>query len=59
MKGTTTDGKRIVYPPIAQNGTGIMSVLLAEDEEVEWHYSHSLAGTTVTGYTIVKKENRI
>jgi len=55
MKGTTTDGKRIVYPPIVQNGTGIISVLLAEDEEVVWYYSHSLEGTTITGYTIVKK----
>lgn len=58
----TTDGRRIVYAPRAAypaNNTTrmIVSVALADDEDVEWHWSHSEAGSVVTGYTVRSKPN--
>lgn len=56
----TTDGRRIVYAPRAaypaNDTTGmIVRVALADNEDVEWHWSHSEAGSVVTGYTVRKR----
>ena len=61
MTERTTDGKRIVYAPQStyplphNTTTGVISVALADNEEVEWHWSHSEAGSFVNGYTVRSK----
>ena len=55
MEERTTNGKRIVHPPTQRNGVAMMSVLLTDDEDVQWHYQHSINGSIITGYTIIKK----
>jgi len=59
MRQATTDGRRIVQAPCPPDGyhstTGVVSVTLSDDEEVEWIYSPD--GKSVIGYTIKKKNN--
>lgn len=59
MAETLTGGKRVIYPPNYHNrinsSSAVVSVLLADDEEVEWHWYHSQAGSMITGYTIKKR----
>lgn len=53
MTERTTDGRRIVYAPQSTSSlTGIISIALADNEDIEWHWSHSEAGSVVTGYTV-------
>ena len=51
--------KRMVSAPPPENAghfTAFVSVDLAEDEDVEWHWSYSAEkGAFVTGYTVRKK----
>lgn len=52
--------KRIVHPP-ATEGTertsSVLSVALAEDEEVNWLWTHLPDGRSlVTGYEVIKKD---
>jgi len=57
----TTDGKRIEYAPDGLNDprtTGVMSVALSENEEVEWHWTHGNMCSYVSGYTIKIKPLR-
>ena len=53
MNEETTDAKQIVYLPQLDTTTGIISVLITDDEEVEFHWWHR-AGmpSKITGYTI-------
>jgi len=54
----TIDGKRIIYAPDglnAPNTTGVISVALSENEEVEWHWTHGNMYSYVSGYTIKTK----
>jgi len=53
MKEKTTNGRQIVYLPQLDTTTGIISVLITDDEEVEFHWWHK-AGlpNKITGYTI-------
>jgi len=56
----TTDEKRVVYPSyhnIQNSSTAVMSVLLADNEDVKWHWHHSSSGSIVIGYTIVKNDS--
>lgn len=49
--------KRVVNAPHATGKTENVfhSVDLEQDEEVEWHFAHTLKGTFVSGYEIKKK----
>lgn len=49
----TTDARRRVVPPppYVDMRTGVISVLLADDEEVEWLWYNN----DVIGYTITRK----
>jgi hypothetical protein len=51
--------KRIVYAPQpnhAQQAPAVISVELAEDEDVQWQWTHFNDGrSAITGYTIVKQ----
>jgi len=54
----TTDGRRIEHAPImaGDTSTGVLSVALRPDEEVDWHYSYGIDGTRhIYGYTIRKR----
>ena len=53
MNEETTDAKQIIYSPQLDTTTGIISVLITDDEEVEFHWWHE-AGmpSKITGYTI-------
>jgi hypothetical protein len=55
MRDTFTDpNTRVVYPPFGtqdNNSTGILSVILHDNEEVEWTYYQG----KVVGYTIMNK----
>ncbi|MBV9790630.1 MAG: hypothetical protein JOZ51_20725 [Chloroflexi bacterium] len=52
--------KRTVYAPQsndAQQTPAVISVELAEDEDVQWQWTHYTDGrSAVTGYTIVKRQ---
>jgi hypothetical protein len=52
-------GKRIVLAPSSTGMLipgGVLSVMLDEDEDVEWQWTHYADGrSVVTGYRIVKK----
>ena len=54
--------KRVVRAPSSLGAFGppaLISVQLADDEDVQWHWSHFADGrSVVTGYTIVKKESK-
>ena len=54
--------KRTVYAPQpndAQQAPAVISVELAEDEDVQWQWTHYTDGhSAVTGYTIVKREQQ-
>ena len=55
----TADGKRVVYPPVActAGASPILSVVLNEDEDVKWYWTHFPGGESiVTGYEIVKRD---
>ena len=57
----TDDGKRIEYAPAAVGepgaAAGVVSVVLGDDEDVQWHWTHYPDGrSVVTGYGIVKKD---
>jgi hypothetical protein len=61
MEGQKTHGgRRTEYPPGSDAPAGsspVLSVDLAEDEEVRWHWTHYPDGrSAVTGYDILKKE---
>lgn len=51
----TTGGKRQVFPPVrvgsARTTSVVLSVWLAENEEIEWHWMENI----VIGYTIRKR----
>lgn len=51
----TTGGKRQVFPPVRvgaiETTSAVFSVWLADNEEVEWHWSDNV----VVGYTIRKR----
>jgi hypothetical protein len=56
------DQKRIVKSPqevrLANTGE-VLSVEVAEDEDVVWHWTHRPDGTSfISGYEIVKKERK-
>jgi hypothetical protein len=58
MKPDTSDDKRTILAPKSSppNQPGIISVTLAPDEEVDWHWKYGPDGSrVVTGYTIRKK----
>jgi len=38
------------------NANGIISVDFAEDEEVQWNWTHMPQGSYVSGYTLIKKK---
>ena len=50
--------KRIVYAPqpdTSVSAPAVISIELAEDEDVEWQWTHLANGKSiVTGYTIIK-----
>lgn len=51
---------RIEYAPDyynPQTSGGIRSVILRDDEEVEWHWTHMGDKSYVCGYIIVKRNN--
>lgn len=54
--------KRTVYAPQpndAQQAPAVISVELAEDEDVQWQWTHYTDGrSAVTGYTIVKRDEQ-
>lgn len=54
--------KRTVYAPQpndAQQAPAVISVELAEDEDVQWQWTHYTDGrSAVTGYTIVKQDEQ-
>jgi hypothetical protein len=58
MTERTTGGKRIIRAPnpigfpFTQTTSANMSVLLADNEDVEWHWTHLPNGSYVSGYTI-------
>ena len=55
---TTSGNRRIEQAPSGFNEsqtTGVLSVSLAEDEEVEWSWFHGNNCSYVYGYTIKKK----
>ena len=53
MNERTTDGRQIVYLPQLDTTTGIVSVCLADDETVEFHWWHKVGmPSQITGYTI-------
>lgn len=56
----TKEGERIEYAPTAGDFCalpGVVSVVLGDDEEVRWHWTHYPGGgSVVTGYEIVKKD---
>lgn len=61
MDRKTHTDKRLELPAILPlRGSGILSVLLSPDEDVEWHYCVGENGTDMvaTGYTIHKKPTR-
>lgn len=49
--------KRTVVAPPAEVAPGaVLSVELAEDEEVQWQWSHGAEGQSrITGYQIIKR----
>ena len=59
MGKESQDRKRTVYAPQPSQmlaSAAVISVELGEDEDVEWHWTHSADGRSfVGGYTIVKK----
>jgi len=56
----TRSEKRIVHPPSAGGAEGaspVLSVTLAEGEEVNWLWTHFPDGrSVVTGYEVIKKD---
>lgn len=56
---TLTDGRRVVCSPVQHinETTAIMSAILGDDEDIEWHYVYGVDGriAAVNGYTITKK----
>jgi hypothetical protein len=53
----TIDRRRRVHAPVTtMNGSSsVMSVVLGEDEEVEWRWTHYADGqSVVSGYEIIK-----
>ena len=53
----TTTEKRLVTAPDHGNCTGVISVLLADDENVEWIWTHTPNESWVSGYRIIKKDD--
>ena len=54
----TGKGKRIEYAPSCGLGasSGVISVVLGEDEDVQWCWTHYPDGrSAVTGYEVIKK----
>jgi hypothetical protein len=55
----TRGEKRIVQPPVTDGSVGassVLSVALAEDEEVNWLWTHLPDGRSfVSGYEVIKK----
>ncbi|MEE8399928.1 MAG: hypothetical protein V3S89_13040 [Desulfobacterales bacterium] len=54
----TQESKRSVEAPEPsfQGAPAMISnVLLAEDEEVQWNWTHTSEGSYVSGYQIIKK----
>jgi len=50
--------KRLIKAPAPQNGiqkNAILSVLVDEDEDVQWTWAHRDGQSFVTGYEIVKR----
>ena len=62
-QGQGSDTKRVVYPPqpmLVPGYPAVTHVVLEEDEDVEWQWTHFEDGRTiVTGYTIIKKAPNI
>ena len=56
----TKESKRVVSAPAvcgADASSGVISILLGDDEDVQWHWTHYPGGgSVVTGYEIIKKE---
>ena len=55
------DGKRIEYAPAAVGepgaAAGVVSVVLGDDEDVQWYWTHYPDGrSVVTGYGLTKKD---
>ena len=51
------EGERIEYAPTCGASPGVISVVVGEDEEVRWSWTHYPDGrSVVTGYEIVKKD---
>ncbi len=49
--------KRLITAPLTETfgpENSVLNVLLDEDEEVQWHWTHSEGRSIVTGYEIVK-----
>jgi hypothetical protein len=45
--------------PTFQGAPSVLSVQLTEDENVRWVWTHTIMGSYVSGYTIVKKKPSI
>ena len=59
MSKVTDEKKRSVEPPKAtfrRPPVAISEVLLADDEDVVWKWTHTPQGSYVSGYDIVKKD---
>jgi hypothetical protein len=56
----TTQAKRTAYAPVSAMPIGsspVLSVLLEEDEEVLWQWTHYANGqSVVSGYEVIKKQ---
>lgn len=56
----TIHGKRRVQAPVTGMSNGaspVLSILLEEDEEVRWQWTHYADGrSVVSGYEIIKKQ---
>jgi hypothetical protein len=51
--------RRVHAPTCSFGSPALISVNIADDEDVEWHYTYLADGRKmVTGYTVVKSTNR-
>ena len=56
MSDVSQKARRVVEAPGSKMlPNRVLSVVLAEEEDVEWIWTNSLAGSYVSGYSIVKK----